>query len=492
MVLAVAWVLVILRSAVYLAYEHSTFDSDQAIYGLMAKHLLEGRAFPLFMYGQPYMLAVDSWVATPFVFVLGPTVFALHLSLVFSNLVATTLLIAGLQRWSGMPPRHALVAVAAFVCAPPVTAASLLEAAGNIGPLVYVPIIWSLRDRPLWFGFVFAFGCLHREFTVYTAPVILALQAWDRTLWTEDRLRKWLVAAAVSAATWQGVQALRPFADSMGPGTHGSRTGDTSLGSVGARVEFVPAELGGRIWTMATEHFPGMFGARLLVTPTATQGRDWLFWPFMSGLIAAGSGSVIALARRRRVSPRDHRVMPHAPATHFPLFLAGVGLLAVAGYVVTRPADFFLDRYMLLSLYLPVGLLAFMFATVTSRWLRVGVTAVVVVVALSSAVDHVRLAQRYWGNREPNDLRVLVDGLVSRGVRVAVASYWRAYKITYMSGERIKVASSDVVRITEYQRLADAEGDRVVVIGDTPCAGGTPIGVWQICRRDGQPIAAGP
>ena len=35
--------------------EQSFFDSDQAIVGLMAKHLSELRAFPVFFYGQTYM-----------------------------------------------------------------------------------------------------------------------------------------------------------------------------------------------------------------------------------------------------------------------------------------------------------------------------------------------------------------------------------------------------------------------------------------------------
>ena len=32
------------------------FDADQAIVGLMAKHISEGRAFPVFFYGQSYLL----------------------------------------------------------------------------------------------------------------------------------------------------------------------------------------------------------------------------------------------------------------------------------------------------------------------------------------------------------------------------------------------------------------------------------------------------
>ena len=47
---------VVLRGVFFLRFDESYFDSDQAIVGLMAKHLLEGRAFPLFFYGQEYML----------------------------------------------------------------------------------------------------------------------------------------------------------------------------------------------------------------------------------------------------------------------------------------------------------------------------------------------------------------------------------------------------------------------------------------------------
>src|SRR5687768_10625145 len=56
---------VVFRSAVLVFWEQSNFDSDQAIVGLMAKHLAELRAFPLFYYGQSYMLAVEAWLAAP-------------------------------------------------------------------------------------------------------------------------------------------------------------------------------------------------------------------------------------------------------------------------------------------------------------------------------------------------------------------------------------------------------------------------------------------
>ncbi|MEE2637789.1 MAG: hypothetical protein VYE68_11225, partial [Acidobacteriota bacterium] len=49
-VLIVGVAVVTLRSAVFVFLD-AVFDSDQAIVGLMAKHLGDGRALPVFTYG---------------------------------------------------------------------------------------------------------------------------------------------------------------------------------------------------------------------------------------------------------------------------------------------------------------------------------------------------------------------------------------------------------------------------------------------------------
>src|SRR5688500_8905455 len=79
--LSVGALLVFCRNAVFIVYEQSFFDSDQAVRGLMAKHLAEGRALPLFYYGQSYLLAVDAWLAAPWFALGGASVSLLHASL---------------------------------------------------------------------------------------------------------------------------------------------------------------------------------------------------------------------------------------------------------------------------------------------------------------------------------------------------------------------------------------------------------------------------
>src|SRR6185295_9712056 len=72
--------LVCLRSWVPVrTYAH--FDSDQAVFGLMARDLAAGRSFPMFMYGQRYLLAVSVWLCAPLFAALGASITTLKLPL---------------------------------------------------------------------------------------------------------------------------------------------------------------------------------------------------------------------------------------------------------------------------------------------------------------------------------------------------------------------------------------------------------------------------
>ena len=62
-VMTLAAVAILARSAIVLFRDQSYFDADQAVIGLMGKHLSELRAFPLFLYGQNYIFAVEAWMA---------------------------------------------------------------------------------------------------------------------------------------------------------------------------------------------------------------------------------------------------------------------------------------------------------------------------------------------------------------------------------------------------------------------------------------------
>src|SRR5262245_19728722 len=152
---AAVTILVLLRSVVPARYEQFNFDSDQAIFGLMAKHMSELRAFPVFVYGQNYILTVESMLAVPFFWVGGPTLLMLRLPLVLMNVAVALWLLFALSRPGGLRPWLAFIATLPLVATTPVTSGTLVENAGaNIEPFLYVLALWALRRRPYPFGLV--------------------------------------------------------------------------------------------------------------------------------------------------------------------------------------------------------------------------------------------------------------------------------------------------------------------------------------------------
>ena len=85
-VMAIVVLVILARSAIFVFWEQAHFDSDQAVIGLMAKHLSEGRAFPMFIYGGNYILAVEAWLAAPVFLVAGVSVAALKTPLLAVNI----------------------------------------------------------------------------------------------------------------------------------------------------------------------------------------------------------------------------------------------------------------------------------------------------------------------------------------------------------------------------------------------------------------------
>src|SRR5260221_942457 len=101
---AIAVALVLLRAVVPTAYEGFYFDSDQAIIGLMAKHLSGFERFPLFYDGLNYILGVEAWIIAPFFWIARPTVAVMRVPLVALNAFVAVWLIAAFRRRVGLRP----------------------------------------------------------------------------------------------------------------------------------------------------------------------------------------------------------------------------------------------------------------------------------------------------------------------------------------------------------------------------------------------------
>src|SRR5262249_26663928 len=104
---------------------------------------------------------------------------------------------------------------------------------------------------------------------------------------------------------------------------------------------------------------------------------------------------------------------------------------------------------------------------------------------LMTVLDHGRVLVSYVRHPPENAVRELADRLVARRVPVAAAGYWRAYLVTFLTDERVRVASRDFGRTQEYQALyAERVGD-AVVISESECPGGERgerVAGWYLCK----------
>ena len=483
--LAVAAVLVIARSAVFLVWEEAAFDSDQAIFGLMARHIAEGRAAPVFIYGDRYMLAVQAWLAAPLFAIAGSSVAILKAPVVLVNVATAVLLIWILIRDVQLRPSIALVASLFFVLMPPVMAKLLAETGGgNPEPFFYVLLLWLLRDRPIAFGAVFAFGFMHREFTAYGVTAIIAI-AWlaDRRLNT-DRLKAVALAAIAYLVVSQAVRTAFLFSTPFGPGSTISLAIDGVGSALTSRYCWVP----GSIAPSLRELFGSFMGVAFGFSPYPMRDfglRSLLpsglpsFWPVLGGMLAA------ALIRVAWIAVRDRRPIwqgAGAGAT----FLLLIGVQSGVVYAVARCGRLEPDtvRYALLMLYAGVGVVALYFVYETHRVWRGAMVVAMLAWTATSVASHALLWDEYLRRQPAAPHRALATYLVDHGIRYGRSDYWTAYATTFLAGENVVIASNDTVRIAAYQDHVAAHRQEAVSIQRQPCADGgveAVKGTYWIC-----------
>ena len=488
--LALAAGIALARSAVYLFWEQAAFDSDQAIFGLMAKHITEGRAFPTYIYGDHYMLAVQAWLAAPLFALFGPSVAMLKLPVVIVNMMTAALLTWVLHRDGGLRPATALIASLFFVLATPVMAKMLIETGGgNPEPFLYVLLLWILRDRPVAFGVVFAVGFLHREFTAYAVTAIVAISVLADRQINMARFKAVALAGAAFFLVWQAVRVMYAYSTPFGPGT----TIDAAFYAGGSsaltsRYCWIPETIPGALVSLftsylalpfgASEHRLAELGVRSLL-PVRPAGVP-PYWPVLGSILAAALARVIWISVTERSPLWRGR---GAVAT----FLLLVGVQSGIVYAVARCGRLESDtlRYALLTVYIGVGIVSLYLVYETHRLWRRAIMAVMIAWASISALGHWRLIDEYV-NREPAaPHRALATYLVDHDIQYARGDYWTAYATTFFAAERVVIASTDTVRITDYQRQVAAHPDRAVNVERAPCAGPgeeAVAGNYWVCR----------
>lgn len=186
----------VLRTCLLVA-ERLPFNSDEAVVGLMARHILQGER-PVFFYGQAYMGSLDAWLVAAGFFVFGEQIWVIRLvqMLLFAAVLLTTAWLAKLL----LDSIQAAVIAAWLMAFPPVNVVLYTTASlGGYGEALLLgnmilAMSWVLANRRLkpalqvllslaWglaagLG-VWAFGLS----LVYTLPagVYLILKRWQRS-----------------------------------------------------------------------------------------------------------------------------------------------------------------------------------------------------------------------------------------------------------------------------------------------------------------------
>lgn len=397
-------------------------DGDTAIVGLMARHLGEGTT----LWGQPYGSPLDSWLAAPFVGLLGPSVLALRLPYFLLGLLVVPLTHALAAEVDG---RAALPAAALAACPP---AYFLLLSAL---PVPFYPTLVLLSGLLLLLGL--RTGRRLRDGGRPWAALVLWGATAGLALWTHLGSAAAVAGSAVAVALgwwrrrrggarvapWVGL-ALAALVLASAPAWTRALADREAASAVGV-ADDLPTALDHAATLLPRLHRPllSLVGGDVPLTIDDPEQR--VFAPaWARALLALGYLGSLLLALRRRAWRGPGAV------------LAGTAALVVLAFPFSSRSGPEAVRF-LTPAYLPLAVLV--------AWAHAGhrlrASAVVVLLGalhLGPAVGLLR-AWRAPGPAHPlvPECADVLAELEARGLTRAYASYNTAYCLTYLGGERV-------------------------------------------------------
>ncbi len=413
---------------IFLAAGVFPFNSDEAVVGLMARHILDGQ-WPAFFYGQAYMGSLDATLAALGFALFGEAVWVIRLlqALLY---VATVLTTAALG-WSIFRSKRVAWVAAALLAVPAVnvmlyTTVSLggygeALLIGNLLMLLALRVWRREKGFALW-GYLAGLGFWAFGLTlIYTLPTGIMLL---RKLWhSRAKLVATIVMFLLGALPWivEGVRrGYDPFlSELLGEAVSGASSGG------------LPSVL---------EHLVNL----LLFGPTVIFG---LRAPWSAELIAAPLAPVALIFWLAVLVYGLSRLRVHDEARVGRWMLIGVMTVLVAGFLLTPFGADPSGRYFL-PFAVPLALMAGELFTGLliprfGRW--------------AYAVLGLVLIFNLWGNIQAANenppgittqfdpvarvdhsfLPALIEFLESEGEWTGYSNYWVAYPLAFLSDERI-------------------------------------------------------
>ncbi len=424
--------------AVLLAMNAFPFNADEAIVGLMARHILDGR-WPTFFYGQGYMGSLDASLVALAMVVVGKQVFAIRIVqvLLYAGTVATTMVLGWKifhSRWAGWAAGLIMAIPAVNVTLYTTVSLGGYGEALLIGNLLLI-LALKIDESPGSAHLYVLWGALAGlGFWTFGLTLIYSMPSGIFILWkalnylrkreTFLRLALLLVAAAIGALPWivwaishgpgQLVEEL------MGSAIAGASSG-TSLGVILNRIRY--------FILLGTSVIFGLrppWEIRWLVLPLLPFALAfWLVVSFttITGMKRSGS---------RQVGK---------------LLLLGVCVCLVLGYILTPFGADPSGRYFI-PLAVPMSLFAAEFLvkqrpTIRKKWCVVLILAILTYNLLgnfqAAAQNPPGITTQFnaitWIDHQHDE--TLIEFLTQQGEIRGYSNYWVAYPLAFLSEERL-------------------------------------------------------
>jgi hypothetical protein len=482
------------------------FDADEAVEGLMARHVLLGE-HPLFLWGQRYKGVPEVYLSSLVFRAAGPGVVALKAVTLACFVVFLLLNFTLVDRLFSR--RIAWMATAFFIAGPPSLVLWTLSGSAEIvmtllcGAVILLGIVSWLRTGSrrgqLVAAAALGFGLWVHSYVLYYVVSLVVTAAVVRPNWKEIAmgavrgLPAWLRGVVALLSGIGGLYVVLGLIPFLVPGG-----AIVSIGSV--RIAVTSPQ---KMWWVAGACFAAAFAlvviavrGRQLVAPAlaflagyapAIVGRFGnnglgapiyrldvagliAAWPDMTGLmlpmllgfrdplarrtvatplvlalLALIVVSYVSIGRRRTLTPYFHV---------FPI-VAIVMFVASGSYIDPQSYRYLMPLYAALPVIYAVG--------VDAVWQSSAATGTVVLVFTLMLFGAQQLG--WYQHLEPDTESPAIIACLDRaGVRTARAGYWQSYKITFLTGERIIVSPSDGMdRYASYSEQAKSEAASIDV-----------------------------
>ncbi|HVO41125.1 MAG TPA: hypothetical protein VMT34_00815 [Aggregatilineales bacterium] len=414
--------------ALVLASGAVSFHSDEAIVGLMARHINAGEPIPVFFYGQPYMGSLEPLlVAVAFRF-LGESVLTIRLveAAIYLGIMATTAILA--YRLTG-EARIALFA-GLLLAIPPVvlTTYTTLSLGGYgevllLGNLLLIGVVEARHSagRLAWIAIGLAAGLgwwTNALIAVYFVPAIAGLATMPRS----------------SAATTRFQNVWR-----MGLAALGFLIGSAPWWAYNLSYEWEAARFLSGGFQASGVSAPGLvdkaFGLVIFGLPAVLGVRyPWAqtYWPGLLALVICGLYLVLLILARRQ-----------AGLALLWLMIAGfIAIFVLSGFGIDATG-----RY-LLPLIVPVTILvaAYLGGQIGRLAGSLGLIVILVVnfggTLNALATNPPGVTPQFDPSTDlPNtDDRAVIDFLKAHDGQYGYATYWVAYRLDFLSGEQITLS----------------------------------------------------